>query len=139
MPLGTLWTPLLPLELPHIRGLKELNTINEGKATLELLPGSSMNNFLSKEIFSPNATVVNYYAKCNVKISCNFDFAKYPFDHQNCSLQMVMDGNDINITIHDITQEITFPSIREIKNWRAQSCLKGKKIWGSHITIHHIT
>ena len=101
LPLGTLWTPWIPLEIPHIRGLKEFNTIYERRATLELMPGSSMNNFFPKDIFPPNATVVNYYAKCNVKISCNFDFAKYPFDHQNCPLHM--HGNDMNITIHDIT------------------------------------
>ena len=101
LPLGTLWTPWIPLEIPQIRGLKELNPIYERKATLELMPGSSMNNYFSKDILPPNATVVNYYTKLNVKISCNFDFEKYPFDHQNCPLEM--NGNNANITIHDIT------------------------------------
>ena len=101
LPLGTLWTPWTPKEIPMIDDLKEFDAIYEPKATLELIPGSSMNKWFSKNIFPHNATIVSHYTKSNVKISCNFDFAKYPFDHQNCPL--LMKGYNINITIYDIT------------------------------------
>ena len=107
-----IWTPLSDL---HVTRLKEL-TFTPAKtiADIELHRGRHINDYLlslskdkSRNIglhessvrFNPDTMIVTAFGKWTIKVSCSFDFSKYPFDDQNCRL--IMRGPFRNLTIFD--------------------------------------
>ena len=90
-----IWTPFT---IPRIEYVKELTFIhNPVMAQILLVPGKAMNAMLLQDIYDPNATLIISLITWKVKISCNFDFSKFPFDRQSCPLEM--EASDINVTM----------------------------------------
>ena len=60
-----------------------------------LFSGEKMNERLSANIFPNHSTTVVAYPKWSVKIACDFDFSKYPFDRNECPFLMVADNLEL--------------------------------------------
>ena len=90
----------IPFTFPEIDAAEENVPLYDPiSAYVELVPGSSINRAISKEIFPPNATVIEAWTLHRVKIYCKFDFSKFPFDRQSCPMTMLV--HDLNMTVHD--------------------------------------
>ena len=103
-----IWTPFT---IPNIEYVKELTFVhNPILAKLALWPGDSVNIMYGiitndwNDIVDPNTTMVAAEISWKIKISCDFDFSKYPFDSQNCPLNL--EAEDINVTILRDTSDI---------------------------------
>ena len=113
-----IWTPLSDLMITR---LKEITfTPDKTIADIKLHKGRHINKFLSslskkKDIknglnefsirFNPDTIVVTAYGKWTIKVSCSFDFSKYPFDSQNCRL--IMRAPFKNLTIFDTQHSLS--------------------------------
>ena len=103
-----IWTPFTILNIEY---LKELTLVHEPiLAKVALFPGESVNILYGiykddlNGIVDPNATMVAAELSWKIKISCDFDFSKYPFDSQDCPLYL--EAEDINVTILRDTSDI---------------------------------
>ena len=90
----------IPFTFPEIDAAEEIVPLYDPiSAYVDLVPGSSINRVVAKEMFPPNATVIEAWTLRRVKIFCKFDFSKFPFDHQSCP--MTMTAYDMNMTVQD--------------------------------------
>ena len=112
-----IWTPLSDLDIPR---LKELTfTPDKTIADITLNRGRHINKYLSSLSkskhrnngldrisvnFDPDTIIVTAWGKWTIKISCRFDFSKYPFDDQNCRLRMTVPFR--NLTIFDASHSL---------------------------------
>ena len=87
------WTPLTDLRFIYLKDFKVVK--DPIIADVELQSGRYVNKLLSRErfrafpfsfVFDPDSAVVFASTKWRMKISCNFDFSKYPFDRHTMSL-----------------------------------------------------
>ena len=88
-----------PLTTSFIKDLKELSPIWDPMIAKDvyLVSGGKMNGVLSENKFSSDSTVVLAYPKWSVKIACEFDFSKYPFDRNHCPFLMM--ANDLELVM----------------------------------------
>ena len=113
-----IWTPLSDLIIAR---LKELTFTPDKKiAGIKLHQGRQINSYLSSLSkdkyrkngldefsvrFNPDTIIVSAYGKWTIKVSCGFDFSKYPFDDQNCRLIMKVPFK--NLTIFDAQHSLS--------------------------------
>ena len=91
-----------PLSGVFITDMKELTFPNDPiiASDVKVFPGSVANAILQEEVFTNGTTVVTSILKWTIRIFCNFDFAKYPFDNQKCKLRFIT--GKLNITENNI-------------------------------------
>ena len=67
---------------------------------IELMQDFEVNGHItSKDIFPFDAPIVSATTTIEVKLSCKFDFSKYPFDRQSCPLEFFTE--DFNVTVYE--------------------------------------
>ena len=92
---NSIWTPL---SYPDIKDVKEIIPINDPIISfLDLISGKAANIILSRDVFPHNATVARTAANWGIKFFCEFDFARYPFDHHFCNFEMANPALDVNV------------------------------------------
>ena len=89
-----------PLVTPWIQRLKEITPLYDPIIARDVYLGlgSAVNALLGVNSFQANDTFVFTTPKWKVKIFCDFDFSKYPFDEKICPLKMSATG--LNITMY---------------------------------------
>ena len=98
-----------PLSAVFITDMKELTFPFDPiiASDVKVFPGYVANAILQEEIFPPSITVVTSILKWTIQIFCDFNFSKYPFDHQTCKLRFIT--GKLNITQNNIP--------RGFENW----------------------
>ena len=89
-----IWVPLL---YPDIINIREISRVYDDGISIGLSNGKDINLALSKDLFSPNATVMYAFPMWKVKVFCPFEFSKYPFDQQKCSFMIT--AFNLNVTL----------------------------------------
>ena len=92
------WHPFISFGLPDMIEIEPLLDPIVAKE-FRVFSGKFGNGILGKEAFSQNSTVVGAYPRWKVKMFCDFDFSRYPFDQQICSFKMVTER--LNVTLFD--------------------------------------
>ena len=92
-----IWVPIM---YPYVANVRKITDVH-GPAVpiVGLSKGKVINEALSMELFSQNATIMLAGPMWKIEVFCEFDFSKYPFDHQTCSLYI--GTYNLNITICD--------------------------------------
>ena len=62
-----------------------------------LFPGKFANQIFRNDAFASNLTLIGANPRWKLKIFCDFDFSRYPFDNQICSFKMVTER--LNVTL----------------------------------------
>ena len=65
---------------------------------VKVFPGFVANTILQDSLFTPNVTIVTSMLKWTIRMFCDFEFSKYPFDLQTCKLRFIT--GQLNITNH---------------------------------------
>lgn len=97
-----IWTPFAFWEIEYLtRRRYNLDPVIAKHVFLH--SGSTSNEFMSVDLFPPNATVVLTELEWIITTHCNFTFSKFPFDKHICRFGMKL-GN-MNVTIDDYARQ----------------------------------
>ena len=89
-----IWAPFL---YPDIINIREINNVYGDGISVGFIKGRDTNQALSRDLFTPNATVLYAFPMWKVKVFCPFDFSNFPFDQQKCSFTIA--AFNLNITL----------------------------------------
>ena len=91
-----IWTPYATM---NVQKLHKIKYILDPVITSRLLlqTGISANEIFRLNWFSPNATVVRAKLEWVITVACNFNFSKFPFDHNICPI--VISVFNMNLTL----------------------------------------
>ena len=91
-----------PLSSVFITNMKDLTFPFDPivASDVKVFPGFVANTILQDNLFTPNVTIVTSMLKWTIRMFCDFEFSKYPFDLQTCKLRFIT--GKLNITNHNI-------------------------------------
>ena len=91
-----IWHPFISFV---VDGLRELRFIFDPiiAKELRLVPAAKVNDFMKKKILEPDEMRVVAIFKWIVKVACNMEFSKYPFDRHTCTF--IITAENINVTL----------------------------------------
>ena len=97
-----IWTPFSGLDIDRlIRRQYVLDPIIARPVTLN--PGTLANQYLSGELFTPNATVIMADIDWIITMKCDLTFSNFPFDINTCPVRLLLGNMNVTAQYHNET------------------------------------